>query len=147
VFDHSELRDSVILAKDKGLVRESYDYATWSGTSYGYSYNWFAQLRSFDIVNGLNDEKSAPQEWKLYQNYPNPFNPTTTISYQIPKNGFVSLVVYNALGREVKTLVNEAKTQGIHSVEFNASNLPSGVYIYTLKAGEYVASRKLMLVK
>jgi hypothetical protein len=85
--------------------------------------------------------------YELRQNYPNPFNPTTTITYQIAKTGMVSLIVYDALGREVKTLVREAKAPGKYSVEFNASKLSSGVYFYTMRAGEYTAAKKLLLMK
>jgi hypothetical protein len=95
----------------------------------------------------LSNECLAQHEYVLGQNYPNPFNPTTTISYQIPKNGLVSLVVYDALGTEVATLVNEEKTQGKYSIEFNALNLPSGVYFYTLRAGDFVSTKKLILMK
>jgi hypothetical protein len=90
---------------------------------------------------------SVITSYALSQNYPNPFNPSTTISYKIPKSGFVSLFVYDALGREVQTLVNEEKTQGKYSVEFKASNLPSGVYFYTLRAGEFISIRKMIVVK
>ena len=83
----------------------------------------------------------------LSSNYPNPFNPTTQISYSIKENGFVRLKVYDLLGAEVATLVNETKESGYHSVEFNASELPSGVYIYTLQAGDFVSSKKMILMK
>ncbi|HEX2962320.1 MAG TPA: T9SS type A sorting domain-containing protein [Ignavibacteriales bacterium] len=85
--------------------------------------------------------------YKLSQNYPNPFNPSTVINYTITKAGFVSLKVYNILGKEVATLVSGQQTEGMHSVQFNASNLPSGIYIYTIQAGEFSASKKLMLLK
>jgi hypothetical protein len=85
--------------------------------------------------------------YELMQNYPNPFNPTTTISYQILRNGLVSLIVYDALGREVQTLVNEEKARGKYSVEFNADNLPSGVYFYKLSAGNFFEVKKLLLIK
>jgi len=87
------------------------------------------------------------KEYALSSNYPNPFNPTTQISYQITKNGFVNLVVYNALGQEVNQLVNQHQSSGKYSVKFNASNLPSGVYIYKLQAGEFSSVKKMMLIK
>jgi photosystem II stability/assembly factor-like uncharacterized protein len=83
----------------------------------------------------------------LTQNYPNPFNPTTTIQYQIPKAGFVSLKIYDLLGREITTLVNEEKPAGTYEVEFNGSNLPSGVYFYKLESGGKLFTKKLMLLK
>ena len=87
------------------------------------------------------------ERFGLSQNYPNPFNPTTQINYQLPKSGFVSVKVYNIVGKEIATLVNGEKQAGIYTVNFNAVNLPSGVYIYTLKAGGFVETKKLLLLK
>ena len=83
----------------------------------------------------------------LSQNYPNPFNPSTTIKYSIPKNSLVTLKVYDVLGREVKTLVNEYKTAGDYNADFNASHLASGIYFYRITAGKYTAVRKMQLLK
>jgi hypothetical protein len=83
----------------------------------------------------------------LAQNYPNPFNPTTTINYQIKADGLVTLKLYDILGEEIKTLVNEAKTPGRYTYSFNGSDLPSGVYIYQLKVNDFVSSKKLILLK
>ena len=80
-------------------------------------------------------------------NYPNPFNPSTTISYSIPADGYVTLKVYDILGNEVASLVDERKQSGIFDVYFNASALSSGVYYYTLKAGEFTSTKKLVLMK
>jgi|GEM_PF-3835831 len=90
---------------------------------------------------------NLPNDFALTQNYPNPFNPTTIISYQIPTNGFVLLKVFDALGREVKTLVNESKGKGSYNVSFNASSLPSGIYFYQLRAGDYISTKKMVLLK
>ena len=81
------------------------------------------------------------------QNFPNSFNPSTMIKYQIPQYGFVTLRIYDILGSEVKTLVNEYKEIGRYEVKFDASDLPSGMYIYQLKSGEFISSKKMMLVK
>lgn len=91
----------------------------------------------------------AAKEYKteLLANYPNPFNPSTRISYSLQKEGRVSLKIYNTLGQEVKTLVNEVKSAGIHSAEFDASNLPSGIYIYRMQSSEYVSTKKMLLIK
>ncbi len=86
-------------------------------------------------------------EYDLSQNYPNPFNPSTTIRYAIPKDGMVTLKIYDILGREVKTLVNNFKTKGRYEVNFDASNLSSGLYIYEIKSGDYKASKKMTLIK
>jgi hypothetical protein len=96
---------------------------------------------------------NAPLEFSLSQNYPNPFNPVTTIKYSVPSvistggRNLTSLKIYNTLGEEVITLVNEEKPAGSYEVEFNGSSLPSGVYIYRLTAGNSTAVKKLLLVK
>jgi hypothetical protein len=96
--------------------------------------------------------QQTPTEYALSNNYPNPFNPTTVIEYQLPKNGFVSLKVYDILGRVVRTLVNESKTSGTYSVSFDASKLASGVYIYQLRVNaggtnNIVLTKKMQLLK
>lgn len=101
----------------------------------------------FADPNGVDDNDALNYSFELGQNFPNPFNPTTTISYQMPEAGFVSLKVYDMLGREVSTLVNEYKTQGSYSINFNASSLTSGVYVYQLKANGFTASKKMSLLK
>ena len=88
-----------------------------------------------------------PTEYSLMQNYPNPFNPTTTISYSIANNGLVTLKVYDILGTEVAELVNEVKEAGSYSVSFNALELPSGICFYTLTSGNFMATKKLILLK
>ena len=85
--------------------------------------------------------------YNLFQNYPNPFNPATAINYQLPENGFVTLKIYDILGEEVASLVNEQKNQGRYSVNFDASRLASGVYIYRLQVNHYVSSKKMLLLK
>ena len=90
---------------------------------------------------------NIPNTYTLYQNYPNPFNPATTIKYQIPKPGLVTLKVFDILGREVATLVNENKVEGIYDFTFDASRFASGVYIYQLRANDYVSSKKMLLLK
>ncbi len=87
------------------------------------------------------------ESFSLEQNYPNPFNPKTTIKYQIPELSFVTLKVYDVLGREIVNLVNEEKPIGNYEVEFNATSLPSGIYFYRLQAGSFVESKKMILIK
>jgi len=105
-------------------------------SSYGLSSGfWY----SYDIITEVElDKNNLPTEFKLFYNYPNPFNPSTTITYQIPKLSFVSLKVYDILGREVVALVNEEKPIGNYKVNFNASGLSSGIYFYRLVAGSFV---------
>ncbi len=93
------------------------------------------------------EENSLPTEFALEQNYPNPFNPTTNITYSIPQNGQVQIKVYDMLGNEITTLVNEQKQAGTYEVEFNASNLSSGIYLYKIRSGDYFYSRKMILAK
>jgi hypothetical protein len=94
-----------------------------------------------------NNGTMSPSEYTLSQNYPNPFNPTTKISFALPKSSFAKLVVFDALGREMETLVNQQLNAGTYSVDFNASNFPSGVYFYNLTAGNFVSNKKMILVK
>ena len=85
--------------------------------------------------------------YRLNQNYPNPFNPTTKISYSIPKDGLVTLKMFDVLGNEVAILVNENQAVDIYEVEFNAADLPSGIYFYKLTSENYTATKKLILLK
>ncbi len=104
----------------------------------------------YGLINrivGVEDEANMPVEFSLSQNYPNPFNPTTTINYSVKSEGFVSLKVYDILGKEVANLVNENKINGNYSVNFDASSLSSGTYIYQLKANGLVLSKKMSLIK
>lgn len=88
-----------------------------------------------------------PADYKLEQNFPNPFNPSTTIQYQLPVDSKVTLKVYDILGAEVTTLVNEVQQAGYKQVRFNASSLSSGVYVYRLITGDYVFTKKMMVLK
>ncbi len=96
---------------------------------------------------GVEEEISANYNFTLDQNFPNPFNPTTTIKYSVPESGFVTLKVYDVLGKEVATLVNESVTAGSHSVNFDAASLASGMYIYKMQAGNFQNVKKMMLMK
>ena len=88
-----------------------------------------------------------PKTYALYQNYPNPFNPTTVIRYDLPASSNVRLMVYDMLGREVATLVDQTQQAGSKSAVFNAVNLPSGIYFYRLRAGTFTETRKLLLLR
>ncbi|KER10161.1 MAG: hypothetical protein HY22_06660 [[Candidatus Thermochlorobacteriaceae] bacterium GBChlB] len=98
-------------------------------------------------VSSAQNDQPTPYTFELSQNYPNPFNPTTVITYQIPTSSAVVLKVYDVLGREITTLVNQRQPAGRYSFNFNAAGLASGTYFYRLQAGDYVESRKMMLVK
>ncbi len=115
-----------------------------------YSGFWYAN----QTLVGVNDENLVPNVFQLYQNYPNPFNPSTTIKYSIPSNlnsskdgTLVTLKIYDLLGREVELLVNEEKSPGFYKVNFNAANLASGIYLYRIKADNFVVTKKMILLK
>jgi len=99
------------------------------------------------LIEDDGGEVLAPYETKLYDNYPNPFNPSTRIKYQVASISHVSLVVYDVLGNEVATLVNEEKHAGSYEVNFNASMLASGIYYYRLTAGTFAEIKKMILLK
>lgn len=96
---------------------------------------------------GILGNQNLLKDYRLAQNYPNPFNPTTKIKYNIIKSGFVSLKVYDILGREVAILVNGVQNAGAKEIEFNASNLTSGIYFYTIKAGDFTDTKRMVLIK
>jgi flagellar hook assembly protein FlgD len=93
-----------------------------------------------------------PLKYILHQNYPNPFNPITTLQYDLPENGLVNVTVYDMLGRQVKTLINQTQEAGYKSVIWNATNdygkpVSAGVYLYQIQAGEYISTKKMVLLK
>ena len=125
---------------------DSYPYWYWVGPDTLNSV--FQALRWFDIPLGVNETGvGIPSEFALEQNYPNPFNPATTIKFSIPEPSRVTLKIYDILGSEVSTLINETRNAGNYEVNFNASGFASGMYIYTITAGDYRASKKMMLLK
>ncbi len=99
------------------------------------------------FATSVKENGTIPTVFNLDQNYPNPFNPTTIISYSLPEAASVSLKVFDVLGREVQTLVNDVKNAGTYTVEFNANNLPSGVYIYRIETPNYSSVKKMLLIK
>ncbi|MBN8571420.1 MAG: T9SS type A sorting domain-containing protein, partial [Ignavibacteria bacterium] len=94
-----------------------------------------------------NISSQIPDKFKLENNFPNPFNPSTNIKFQIPQSSFTSLIIYDMLGREVMTLLNEELKAGYYNYQFNAGNLNSGVYFYTLRAANFSESKRMLLVK
>lgn len=107
-----------------------------------------AKVDAEGIITRVEDQgEMLPSTPYLEQNYPNPFNPTTTIKYDIAKAGQVEIVIYDVLGRRIKSLVNEYKNAGIYEVNFDASNLSSGVYFYQLRAKTFVVTKKMILLR
>lgn len=107
----------------------------------------FGKTGDVQYTTSVNDKSPVVAKYSLEQNYPNPFNPSTTIKYSVPEAGMVTLKVFNMLGQEVATLVNEVKSASENTVSFNASNLASGLYIYQINAKNFTASKKMMLLK
>ncbi len=115
-------------------------------------YDWYKVMNYSircikDDPTGLEDESFTPNKCKLLQNFPNPFNPTTTIIYRIPELSFVTLKVYDVLGNEIKTLVNEEKTAGNYEIDFGGKELPSGVYFYKLNSNNFSMTKKMILIR
>ena len=123
--------EDTVFANRDSVTIEAYGYSVWEGIE----------------STVANETEEAPLDFKLEQNYPNPFNPSTVISYQLPVNSLVNLKVYDLLGREIATLVDGQMSAGNHSVNFNGSQLSSGMYMYRLQVGNHVQTRKMLLVK
>jgi photosystem II stability/assembly factor-like uncharacterized protein len=142
---------------DSTIIDTSYLYSSlqdkkeyWWRVKAANSFGWgdFSEVGTFVVnITNVDEGNQLPIEFSLEQNYPNPFNPVTTIKYSIPKETNVSLLVFNALGKEVANLVNETQQSGNYVVKFNATTLPSGVYYYQIKAGELVQAKKMMVLK
>ena len=143
--------DSIFVNTEK----ESYSYdvnynklellhQNWNGSEW---INFDKYSYSYIPITSINENLSSVNSYSLSNNYPNPFNPTTNIQYSISRRQFVSLKVYDILGIEIETLVNEEKSAGNYELNWNAANLPSGVYFYRLQAGDFVQTRKMTLLK
>ena len=119
------------------------NYSGYSNEDYIYGY------KINKTNEGTEEEKidQLPDEFSLSQNYPNPFNPSTEITYKILEDDFVNITVYNTIGQEVVVLVNQYQAAGEHIIQFNAENLPSGIYIYKLKSGRFIDVKKMILTK
>ena len=139
IINHGPM--SLLFAEDVGIVE-------WSLENSNCILN-YAKVgkEEYGRYVGVSEKKPLPDKYMLSQNYPNPFNPNTTISYTMAKSGPVTIKVYDLLGNEVKTLVNEYKLAGNYSVNFDASKLSSGVYIYRITAGDFTTSKKMAVVK
>ena len=121
-------------------------YNSYADTIRASGYKVEATYQQFDLTS-VADENQNIKTYNLSQNYPNPFNPTTVINFELPEASQVKLKIYNLLGQEIATLVNEEKPVGRHSVQFNASTLSSGIYIYQIKANNFIQSKKMILMK
>jgi subtilisin-like proprotein convertase family protein len=117
------------------------------GGDSGYLVQWCVTIQYDNLLANGNNGSLIPQAFSLKQNYPNPFNPSTRITYELPKAEIVKLVVYDILGKEIVVLQNGFKPAGTHIIEYDASNLASGVYFYRIEAGEFTDVKKMLLVK
>ncbi len=155
----SSFIDSLVvsLSTDGGLTfipvfqKGGYTLATSPATTLSYgpvsSTQWMEFSYPMSAVFPLNPITPIPAVYKLYQNYPNPFNPKTNIKFDLPNNVFVNLKIYDLLGREITTLVNEKKSAGSYTIEFTALNLASGIYFYKLNAGDFTEVKKMIFIK
>ena len=128
---------------------KNYTYEDKNVTAGKYSYR-LKQIDNdgqFEYSKAIEVDLGAPKKFELSQNYPNPFNPTTTIRFSLPEAGNVKLTLFNILGQEIKTLVNEFKESGVYTINFDASELNSGMYIYKIETGSFVQTRKMTLIK
>ena len=140
---------SYILTDDLGAVRIG-DDQSWGFTVYSEYNIEYAKINGEefgDFVGISYDKTNTVESYFLYQNYPNPFNPATTINYRIPRRSLVLLKVYDILGREVSTIINEEKPAGSYEVEFEGTDLSSGIYFYKLQTENYTYMRKMILMK
>ena len=133
----------VALFNENGQVAST----TQSRSSGTYKVQTLSKEGAVRVNEEVISEAALPKDYDLYQNFPNPFNPSTMINYQLPMNSFVNLKVYDALGKEIATLVNKVQSPGSYTVTFDASRLPSGVYFYQITAGSYTKVRKMVVTK
>ena len=117
---------------------------TWSDSVW---VNNYRDTYTYQSITSVKETPKLPNQFSLSQNYPNPFNPTTQITFTLPKASNVTLTIYNVLGQQIATLVNGKNEPGAHSVSWNALNVPSGVYFYRIVAGDFVQTKKMVVMK
>lgn len=133
----------------RNLLRQTADSSSTPNRLRGWGLiNCWESVKLAKTISGINDnEISMANEYSLSQNYPNPFNPSTNINYQLPVKGFVNIKVFDITGKEIVTLINQQQNSGNHTVSFNAQNLSSGIYFYKIQSGNFIATKKMTLVK
>ncbi len=168
IRETSSLQDTVFLSEDKKsfkvkkkTIKELVKKNSLYNTGFPNGFPWEHVLKKDSVYQNIEVDKlsavgdlgnSIPKSFELYQNYPNPFNPSTTIKYELPKESFVRINIYNLLGQKVKTLVNSNKKAGTHTTVWQGkdelrNNAASGIYIYRITAGKYVVSKKMTLLR
>ena len=128
------------------IARNNFINAFWMADYTGIYQVW-SVIIDRNILEVKNSTSVSPQSFILYQNYPNPFNPSTTIKYSIEKESFVTLRIYDSLGREVETLVNSKQKTGVYEVDFKPANLSTGIYFYTLHSDQFQSTGKMLLLR
>lgn len=147
IFDISNPNNPVLL-EFYNEYRHITDLAVTDGKIFAAAVEYGMLIFENELITDVaRDTEIIPTEFTLQQNYPNPFNPSTKISYSIPSSEYVTLKIYDILGSEIALLVNKEQTAGFYNVEFNATNFPSGIYIYTLQFGNRMTSKKMILLK
>ena len=145
--------ETIGFIEGKGTTSEITNYQFFNDLSeLNNSINLKYRLKQIDFngvfsYSDIVEIEFSPENYSLSQNYPNPFNPSTSISFTITKSTFVTLKIFNILGNEISTLVNQIMPSGRHVLKFDATNLPSGIYLYTITAGEFVDTKKMLLMK
>jgi len=139
------VQDTIFITQEL-LVNTVYSWRVKAFNDYGES-KWTNVYKFKTIVTDVEAEEQLPKEFQLYQNYPNPFNPTTKIEFDLPKQSKVTLKIFNLLGQEIADLMNKNLAAGKYSVDFNASNLPSGIYFYKLTTEQNIYTRKMLLIR
>ena len=143
IFVHTNQGDKIFKV-DNNQKQQSYEFNVQGNVSNVTLDDSLRILKNLKLVSYVNN---IPTSYKLFQNYPNPFNPSTTINFDIPKSGNVDIKIFDLSGKEIKTLINEFKNAGSYEVTFNAGSFASGVYFYSLKAGNFISARKMLLLK
>jgi len=147
IADNPQFTNSFI---DSMVIDTSYLYTGPQGV-YSYwrvkAHNWRGWGGFQETIVSVGDDNILPEEYSLAQNYPNPFNPGTTIKFTLPDQGFVTLNVYNILGEDVANIISEELDAGNYKYDWNATSLPSGIYLYRIQAGSYIETKKMVLMK
>jgi len=166
LYIDGQLVESTPLSSNNSISKISPAYVYLAKSGYEFDPKWMGEILEFNIYNkALNTDEvlflyqkgattdlvnsidNTPSSFSLFQNYPNPFNPITKIQYSIPQNGFVTIKVYDIMGKEISTLIEENHYPGIYTVTFDGSKLSSGIYFYKMTCGNYNEVKKLTLVK
>ncbi len=131
----------VLLCSNPAVNAQNMDHRYLGGEGNGFDIGFY------EVLTGIETTLDVPEQVQLFQNYPNPFNPNTTISFALNEPGKVELVVYDLLGRKIQELINDNYSSGIYKISFSANTLSTGVYVYQLKTGNTIITKKLTLIK